>query len=42
MPVTSFSVPEKYKYLNGFNNYHEYVDGIFEGVAWSLTARVQV
>lgn len=23
MPVTKFSVPEKYKYLNGFNNYHE-------------------
>ena len=25
MPVTKFAVPEKYKYQNGFNSYHEYV-----------------
>lgn len=25
MPVTSFSVPEKYKYQNGFGSYHECV-----------------
>jgi hypothetical protein len=26
MPVTNFSTPEKYTYLNGFDSYHEYVD----------------
>jgi len=25
MPVTKFSTPEKYQYLNGFQNYHESV-----------------
>lgn len=25
MPVTKFSVPEKYRYQNGFGSYHEYV-----------------
>ena len=24
MPVTKFSVPEKYKYLEGFGSYHQY------------------
>jgi hypothetical protein len=24
MPVTQFSVPEKYKYLEGFGSYHQY------------------
>lgn len=23
MPVTNFSTPEKYQYLNGFQSYHE-------------------
>ena len=25
MPVTNFSTPEKYQYLNGFLSYHEFV-----------------
>jgi len=25
MPVTNFTTPEKYQYLNGFQNYHELV-----------------
>lgn len=25
MPVTNFSTPEKYQYLNGFQSYHELV-----------------
>jgi hypothetical protein len=25
MPVTAFAVPEKYKYLDGFGSYHQYV-----------------
>lgn len=25
MPVTTFNVPEKYRYQNGFGSYHEYV-----------------
>lgn len=25
MPVTDFAVKEKYRYLNGFDSYHEYV-----------------
>ncbi len=24
MPVTKFSIPEKYEYQNGFGSYHEY------------------
>lgn len=25
MPSTNFTTPEKYKYLNGFGSFHEYV-----------------
>lgn len=27
MPVTHFKTAEKYRYLNGFGSYHEYVLG---------------
>lgn len=26
MPMTDFKIAEKYKYQNGFHNYHEWVD----------------
>ena len=29
MPVTNFAVKEKYKYLEGFGNYHQYVPGFY-------------
>lgn len=29
MPVTNFTTPEKYQYLNGFQSYHELVLPLF-------------